>query len=214
MRSSNRSIRSTKAGSCSEVTLSSLAGGCSKFAQNSEVRMSKKKKIQWIRLPRHEWPKSWSNIQPPVVLLERNLYGHPLAGLFWERQFDKVLLGPGLEKYRIGNVSSFIENKDYSYRYTWMTCKWLKESRILSPRWRKLMKLVDLGEPTSFLDHVYLGCTQRERKPHESIIEEDRNMFESRISAGATEKLLGWEKPHTKTLAWSYDMEGHAKEVR
>ena len=35
----------------------------------------------WIRLPRHKWPKSRSSIEDPVVLLERNLYGHPLAGL-------------------------------------------------------------------------------------------------------------------------------------
>ena len=35
----------------------------------------------WIRLPRHKWPKSWSSMEDPVVLLERNLYGHPLAGL-------------------------------------------------------------------------------------------------------------------------------------
>ena len=34
----------------------------------------------WIRLPRHEWPKSWSSMEDPVVPLERNLYGHPLAG--------------------------------------------------------------------------------------------------------------------------------------
>ena len=34
----------------------------------------------WIRLPRHKWPKSWSSIEDPVVPLERNLYGHPLAG--------------------------------------------------------------------------------------------------------------------------------------
>ena len=44
-----------------------------------------------IRLPRHEWPKSWSSMEDPVVLLERNLYGHPLAGLLWERQFEKIL---------------------------------------------------------------------------------------------------------------------------
>ena len=25
----------------------------------------------WIRLPRHKWPKSWSDIEDPVVLLER-----------------------------------------------------------------------------------------------------------------------------------------------
>ena len=66
--------------------------------------------------------------------------------------------------------------------------------------WKKLMKLVDLGEPTSFLDHVYLGCTQRECKPNENIIEENRNMIESRISAGATEKLPGWEKSHAKPV--------------
>ena len=37
----------------------------------------------WIRLPRHKWPKSLSSMEDPVVPLERNLYGHPLAGLLW-----------------------------------------------------------------------------------------------------------------------------------
>ena len=41
----------------------------------------------WIRLPRHKWPKSSSSMEDPVFLLERNLYGHPLAGLSWERHF-------------------------------------------------------------------------------------------------------------------------------
>ena len=36
-------------------------------------------------------------------------------------------------------------------------------------------------------------------------------MVESRISAGATEKVPGWEKPHAKTVAWSDGMEGHAQ---
>ena len=52
----------------------------------------------WIRLPRHKWPKSWSSIEDPVVPLERNLYGHPLAGLLWEKQFEKILLQHGWEK--------------------------------------------------------------------------------------------------------------------
>ena len=55
----------------------------------------------WIRLPRHKWPKSWSSMEDPVVPLERNLYGHPLAGLLWERQFEKipfeVRLGEGFQ---------------------------------------------------------------------------------------------------------------------
>ena len=52
----------------------------------------------WIRLPRHKWPKSWSSMEDPVVPLERNLYGHPLAGLLWQRQFEKILLQHGWEK--------------------------------------------------------------------------------------------------------------------
>ena len=81
----------------------------------------------------------------------------------------------------------------------------------MTPLWKKLMNNVDLDEPTSFLDHVCLGCTQRECKPNEIIIEQHTKMFESRISGGATEKLPGWEKLHAKTVAWSYDMVGHAR---
>ena len=73
------------------------------------------------------------------------------------------------------------------------------------------MQNVDVDQRTSFLDHVYLGCTQRECKPNEIIIDECRKLFESRVSAGATEKLPGWANPHAQTVAWSYDMEGHAQ---
>ena len=52
----------------------------------------------WIRLPRHKWPKSWSSIEDPLVPPERNLYGHPLAGRLWERQFEKILLQHGWVK--------------------------------------------------------------------------------------------------------------------
>ena len=52
----------------------------------------------WIRLPRHKWPKSWSNMKDSLVPLERNVSGHPLAGLQWEKQFEKFLLERGWEK--------------------------------------------------------------------------------------------------------------------
>ena len=71
--------------------------------------------------------------------------------------------------------------------------------------------MVDLGEPTAFHNHVYLGCTQRECKPNENVACKYKEMFESSISAAANEKLPGWEKPHAKTVAWSFDMEGHAR---
>ena len=37
-------------------------------------------------------------------------------------------------------------------------------------------------------------------------------MFESRVSAGATEKSPRWDEPRAKTSAWSYDMEGRARQ--
>ena len=42
------------------------------------------------------------------------------------------------------------------------------------------MNIVDFDEPTSFHDHFFVGCTQRECRPNESIIEECRNMFNQR----------------------------------
>ena len=52
----------------------------------------------WIRLLKHKWPKSWSSMQDPVVRLERNLYGHLLSKLLWERHFEKIFLKCGWEK--------------------------------------------------------------------------------------------------------------------
>ena len=45
------------------------------------------------------------------------------------------------------------------------------------------MKDVDLGKPRSFLDHVYLGCTQRGCQMSNDIVANFRNVFEPRISA-------------------------------
>ena len=42
----------------------------------------------WIRFPPRQRPKSRDKIQDSVVPLERNLHGHPLAGLLWERNVE------------------------------------------------------------------------------------------------------------------------------
>ena len=80
----------------------------------------------------------------------------------------------------------------------------------MAPMWHKLMNNLDLDEPESFLDHLYSGCTHRECKPNGIIIEQNTKMFGSRVSAGANENYQGGKTPHAKTVAWSYDMEGHA----
>ena len=49
----------------------------------------------------------------------------------------------------------------------------------IEPTWKIMLKDVDLGEPTSVLDHVYLGCTQRECQISNNIVANYRDMFES-----------------------------------
>ena len=79
----------------------------------------------------------------------------------------------------------------------------------INPMWKVLNKEVDLGEPTSFLDRVYLGCTQRQCEVSKDIVDSYRTMFESRISEGATEKLPCSE--NLRISLWSYDMEDYVK---
>ena len=83
---------------------------------------------------------------------------------------------------------------------------YVDEKQNLKSMCKKFMKLVELGEPTPFLDHVYLGCSRT--KAWLKKLE----MFEAQISAGATEELFRWKKLHAKAVARSYDMEGHAKQ--
>ena len=109
-----------------------------------------------------------------MVRLERNVYGHPLAGLMWERQLEEVLMQLGWEKvpnweclFVHRKQGLFLsENVDDIRMAGW--------NLNMAPMWKKLMENVDLDEPTSFLDHVNLGCTQRECKPNEIIIDENR----------------------------------------
>ena len=96
----------------------------------------------WIRLPRHKWPKSWSTVEDPVVLLERNLYGHPLAGLLWERQFEKIQLKHFWDK---------IPNRECLFVHR-------QKGFFLSV----FVDDIKLAGKKQDLDHVYLGCTQRQ----------------------------------------------------
>ena len=49
-----------------------------------------------LKLPKSECPDVWTRLprHKIVVPLERNLHGHPLAGLLWERQFETRRVTP------------------------------------------------------------------------------------------------------------------------
>ena len=87
----------------------------------------------WIRLPKHKWPKSMSSMEDPVVPRERNLYGHPLAGLLWERQFEKVLLEHGWEKVQNWECSFVHREKGlFLSVYVDDTKNWLERNKTLT----------------------------------------------------------------------------------
>ena len=86
----------------------------------------------WIRLPRHKWPNSWSSMEDPVVPLERNLYRHPLAGLFLGKAIWENSIGARLgEGFQLGMLIRTQWKKSYSYLCMWMTYIWLERIKIL-----------------------------------------------------------------------------------
>ena len=69
----------------------------------------------WIRIPQHKWPNSCSSMEDLVVPSERNLHGHLLAGLLWERQFEKILSKYVWEKVFNWECLFVHREKGYSY---------------------------------------------------------------------------------------------------
>ena len=93
-------------------------------------------------------------------------------------------------RFPIGNAYSYTVKKGLFLSVYVDDIKLAGKKQNLEPMWKVLNKEVDLGEPKSFLDHVYLGCTQRHCQISKDIVDNYRTMFESRISAGGAEKLL------------------------
>ena len=109
-------------------------------------------------------------MEDPVVPLERNLYGHGWEKIpYWECLFVHREKGLFLSVY-VDDI------------------KQAGKKQNLDPLRKVLNKEVDLGEPTSFLDHENLGCTQRQCEISKEIVDNYRTMFESRLSV-RVEKL-------------------------
>ena len=117
------------------------------------------------------------------------------------------------KSFKLGVFICQPSKKDCSYQSMWTISNQLAgKTENIKPTWKILMKDVDLGEPTSLLDQLYLGCTQREFKISNEIVANYRDIFESRISAGAKEKLLvrASGKPDAETIS-SWSMNGRSR---
>ena len=181
-------------------------GRCSTIVENSQIGMSRhldsstttqmaQIMVQYGRPSRSSWAKSvWSS------------FGRTIMGkAIWESSI-KIRLGEG---FQLGMLIRTLWKRIILICVCGWHKNWLERNKNLDPMWKVLDKEVDLGEPTSLLDHVYLGCTQRQCEVSKNTVDNYRTMFESRFSAEGVEKL-----PFPRNLrisSWSYDMEGHAK---
>ena len=154
----------------------------------------------WIRPPRHKWPKSWSRMEDPVVPLERNLYGHPLGGLLWRRQFDKVLFEHGWEK--VPNLEFLFVHREKGLFISVCVDDIMLagQKQNTDPMWKVLNKQVHLGESASFLDHVCLGCTQRQSETSQNIVDNFLSHVQiQNFSRSNWKTTMHWKKLHIST---------------
>ena len=167
----------------------------------------------WIRLPRHTWRKSRSSIEDPVVLLKRNLYGHPLAGLLRERQFmRKFFLQPGWEKALIRECLFVHRKHGLFLSVDVYDIKMAAKKQNLSPMWKKIDEVGSFFDNQHhFLTTCNLGCTQREWNRGELFLSSTERCSSHECLLEQLKSYQSWDKPHAKAVAWSYDVEGHAK---
>ena len=91
----------------------------------------------WVSLPRDRWPKHWHNISEPVVPLVRNLYGHPLAGLLWEKFLEHQLGKLGWKKVR-GWECLYLHPEDRLFLSVYVDdFKLVGDKDKIQPMWKK-----------------------------------------------------------------------------
>ena len=138
----------------------------------------------WIRLPKHKWPKSWSCMEDTVVPLERNLYGHPLAGLSWERQFEKVLLKH--VSGQVPNLECFFGNREKK-PFLSVLCMVddIKTGWEKTERWPNVEKFHErrwFGRNQHHSSTMFFWVAIKDKcEISKNIVDNYRNMFESRI---------------------------------
>ena len=87
-------------------------------------------------------------MEDPVVPLERNLYGHPLARLLWERQIEKIPLIHGREKIPNWECLPVHREKRLFLSVYVDDITLAGKKHNIDPMW-KVLKKVDLGEPNA-----------------------------------------------------------------
>ena len=131
----------------------------------------------WISLPKHRRPKAWDSFHDPVTLFRRKLYGHPLAGFFWEKFVVRVLKECGFVKVE-GWESLFVHREQQLFLSIYVDdIKLAGRKENLMPMLEQLSKHLDLDPPVPLENSVYLGCGQQAGTPSPADVEKNRLRF-------------------------------------
>ena len=117
----------------------------------------KKHFLMFLNPPRQR-PKSWNSIDHLVVLLGRNLQGHPSADFFWEGKSEAVIYwSKGMGKStNMGMSFTCTQSSDYSHRFMRM---------ILKKWWVPCGECCKKKATSKTQRHgSSVGCTRREAK--------------------------------------------------
>ena len=89
----------------------------------------------------------------------------------------------------------------------------LGKDQTMGPMWNNQQKEIDLEDPMSLIDQVYLGCTQKEAKVDPQTVQSKTEAFEKLTTTREPEKKDQTNENCSleEIAVWSYDMEGHAE---
>ena len=128
----------------------------------------------WIDLPEDQWPDEWKKkgYKRPIVRLIRNLYGHPLAGLYWEKHCHEIITKCGWEA--VQGWECLFKHKQYrAFLSVYVDDFKVAAPKNVMPRiWADLgaKDMLRLDPPTPLHHGIYLGCCQYEHYVKETEV--------------------------------------------
>ena len=131
----------------------------------------------WISLPRERRPKHWDSIDKPVCKLRLNLYGHPMAGLIWEKWCDKAITDCGFEKILSWECLYVHPIKQLFLSVYVDDFKMSGNKANIKDMWKSLGQKIDLEPPVPLDGNVYLGCGQTEIRPDKQLVAEKAQLM-------------------------------------
>ena len=115
----------------------------------------------------------------PVVELKRNLYGHPLAGLLWDKASERWITKQGFKKVQ-GWECLYYHLQEQLFLGVYVDDFHMAgNQKNMSNIWERLRTDMQLDPPVPFDGNKYLGCTQQNVRNDEKQIQEKSTLFKS-----------------------------------